>query len=230
MKEKDMDAFLMVRTPEEIRQDDLVCFHTKNKLRDGSLGIGVSITRLPRTGEIRMITSTLDLLSIRAFLKHKVRHSLANEKFTHWLPLYFGEKEIIETKKNLFNHETQKYVQEQVQINCKERFIHLLKKSIAFLCTGSTRRPFKHSMVMEVMPKLIVTHIIEMIQQQKHISILALRRLLNFYRLFALFIELYPEIEQEINAKVKQFIEEPDKRVKDHCSSLGDLLALVTIC
>mmetsp|Transcript_4974 Transcript_4974/g.3597 ORF Transcript_4974/g.3597 Transcript_4974/m.3597 type:complete len:102 (+) Transcript_4974:612-917(+) len=101
-----MSAFIMVRTPEEIMQDELVCFHTKNKLKDGTLGIGVSIARLPRTGEIRMITSTLDLLSIRAFIKHKVRYSLANEKFTHWLPIYFGEKEVIETKRNVFDKST----------------------------------------------------------------------------------------------------------------------------
>ena len=53
-----------------------------------------------------MITPTLDLLSMRAFIKHKVRYSLSNEKFTHWLPLFFGEKDVIEYKKKLFNNET----------------------------------------------------------------------------------------------------------------------------
>lgn len=83
----------MVKTYEELLMEELCCFHTKAKLKDSTLGIGVSISRLPRTGEIRLITSTLDLLSMRAFVKHKCRHSLSNEKFTHWFPLYFGEKE-----------------------------------------------------------------------------------------------------------------------------------------
>lgn len=69
MKEKDPDSFLMVKSKEEIRMEELVCFHTKLKIKDASLGIGVSIVRLPRTGEIRMISPTLDLLSMRAFIK-----------------------------------------------------------------------------------------------------------------------------------------------------------------
>jgi hypothetical protein len=101
-KEKDYDSFVMVKTAETLLQEEFVCFHTKLRLRDSSLGIGVSINRLPRTGEIRMITPTLDLISMRAFTKQKVRHSLSNEKFTHWLPLYFGEKDVIELPRQVY--------------------------------------------------------------------------------------------------------------------------------
>jgi hypothetical protein len=89
----------MVTTPKELLLNELVCFHTKMKLKETTLGIGVSISRLPRTGEIRLITPTLDLLSMRAFVKQKVRFSLSNEKFTHWLPLYFGENDVMELKR-----------------------------------------------------------------------------------------------------------------------------------
>ena len=110
-KEKDLDSFLMLKTPEEIQMEELVCFHTKTKLRDSTLGIGVSISRLPRTGEIRMISPTLDLLSMRAFIKQKVRHSLSNEKFTHWLPMYFGENDVFDSKKKVLDQETGKQIQ-----------------------------------------------------------------------------------------------------------------------
>ena len=108
-KEKDLDSFIMVKTAEDLLADELVCFHTKLRIKDATLGIGVTINRLPRTGEIRMITPTLDLLSMRAFTKQKVRHSLSNEKFTHWLPLYFGENEIIETKRSVYEPATKKW-------------------------------------------------------------------------------------------------------------------------
>lgn len=98
----------MLKTADELLLDELTCFHTKLRLKDTTLGIGVSISRLPRTGEIRMITPTLDLLSMRAFVKHKVKHSLSNEKFTHWLPLYFGEKDIYETKRMIYDPITYK--------------------------------------------------------------------------------------------------------------------------
>lgn len=38
-----------------------------------------------------------------------------------------------------------------------------------------------------------------------------------------------PELEKEIDGKIEQFINEPEKRVKDFTSSLGDLLAMVTV-
>jgi hypothetical protein len=133
----------MVKSPDDLLAEELQCFHTKLKLRDATLGIGVSISRLPRTGEIRLITPTLDLLSMRAFIKHKVRHSLSNEKFTHWLPLYFGEKDIIETKRTVVDPLTGKKEQQPIKINCKERLTHLLKKSLSFISAGSTRKPFK---------------------------------------------------------------------------------------
>jgi hypothetical protein len=49
---------LMIRTRGELLYGELSCFHTKLNLRDASLGVGVSINRLPRTGEIRMVTPT----------------------------------------------------------------------------------------------------------------------------------------------------------------------------
>ena len=127
------------------------------------MGIGVSINRLPRTGEIRMITPTMDLISMRAFIKQKVRHSLSNERFSHWLPLYFGEKDEFEEKRKVYDHETKKWEQKPVNINLRERFTKLLQKSMCFISTGSTRKPFKPAMIIEMMPKLIITHVADLI-------------------------------------------------------------------
>jgi hypothetical protein len=56
---------------------------------------------------------------MRAFVKQKVRFSLSNEKFTHWLPLYFGEKDIIDIKRTVYDQG--KVEQKTITINCKER-------------------------------------------------------------------------------------------------------------
>jgi hypothetical protein len=219
----------MVKSPDELLRDELVCFHTKMKLKESTLGIGVTINRLPRTGEIRMVTPTLDLLSMRAFIKQKVRHSLSNEKFTHWLPLFFGEKDEFEEKRKIYDPETKKWDQKAVKINLHDRFMKLLLKSMCFISTGSTRKQFKPQMIMEMMPKLIITHVADLIQEVRHVSILAIRRLMNFIRLFRLLIEKYPEISEEIDRKIESFIKEPEKRHKDHTGSLGDLLSYVSI-
>jgi len=96
-REAEREAFVNLRSPKDILAEEFLCFHSRNRLPEVSLGIGVSLSRLPRTGEIRSVKPTLDLLSLRAFTKQKVRKSIANERFTHWLPLYFGEKETFET-------------------------------------------------------------------------------------------------------------------------------------
>lgn len=187
------------------------------------------MTRLPRTGELRTISPTLDLISMRAFIKQKVRYSLSNERFTHWLPLFFGERDLIDTQRKVFDKETNLFVKKQIQINCKERCIYLLQKSLSFICAGSTRKAFKPSMIIEVMPKIILTHVAELIQEFRHVSILAIRRLVNFIRLFRLLLELHPEAEVEVDARIENFLSNKEKRHKDYCSSLGDLLAMVTI-
>ena len=74
--------------------------------------------------------------------------------------------------------------------------IHLLKHSLCFLTKGSTTKEFTPDMVLEVMPKLIITHLVDMVDEKKHISIAAIRRLVNFIRLFRLLIELAPGVQE----------------------------------
>lgn len=68
-KEVDEDAFILAEDPKSLLKEEFLCFHSKNKLPEVSLGVGISLSRLPRTGEIRSVTPTLDLLSLRAFTK-----------------------------------------------------------------------------------------------------------------------------------------------------------------
>lgn len=60
-------------------------------------------------------------------------------------------------------------------------------------------------------------------------STLAIRRLMNFIRLFRILVEQHPEVAEGMDQRIKDFIDNPEKRHKDHTSSLGDLLAFVTV-
>jgi len=111
-------------------------------------------------------------------------------------------------------------------IDPRERLVSLLKHSLCFIAKGSTTKELTSDVVLEIMPKLIITHMVEMANERKHISILALRRLVNFIRLFRLCIELVPGVMETINAKIKTFKDEEAKRVKDFTPSLGDILAM----
>jgi hypothetical protein len=79
-------------------------------IKESSLGIGISLKKSPRTGKIMYINATLDLISIKAFRKLKIRRSLAGERFTHWLPLYFGENQVIELEEKEYDEIDQEMV------------------------------------------------------------------------------------------------------------------------
>ena len=166
---------------------------------------------------------------MRAFTKHKIRKSISNERFSYWLPLYFGENAKFEVKEQYFDEEKKQYETRTHLVDPRERIIHLLKHAICFMTKGSTQKDFESSMVLEIMPKLIITHMVEMANEKKHMSIAAIRRLINYIRLFRLLIELCPQVMGVINDKINTFITKPETRVKDHTASLGDILAMVAV-
>jgi hypothetical protein len=52
-QETNPEYFILNKTPLGILKEELICFHTKLTIdQNAILGAGVSITRLPRTGEI----------------------------------------------------------------------------------------------------------------------------------------------------------------------------------
>jgi len=97
--EKEIEDFIMVKTPYELLQNEITCFSTKMSLKESTMGIGISMRKSPRTGTFLYVNPTIDLLSMRAFTKLRIRKALHGEKFTHWLPLYFGENEEFQIEK-----------------------------------------------------------------------------------------------------------------------------------
>ena len=108
-------------------------------------------------------------------------------------------------------------------VNTAERFEKHLCNSLSFIANGSTTKPYNHESVLEVMPKLISTHIIDMMKENRHVSIIALRRVFNFIRLFAHLAAKDAKIQQELDAKLKSFIEDPVMRSKTNCKMLLDM-------
>ena len=70
-KEKNLENFILDVSDLELLEEGTVCFYTRLRLsrNETVLGAGITISRLPRTGEIRSVATTLDLLSIQAYLK-----------------------------------------------------------------------------------------------------------------------------------------------------------------
>jgi hypothetical protein len=56
---------------------------------------------------------------MRSFDKLKVRKALAGERFSHWLPLYFGEDEDFEVTNERYDHELEEMVKTTRKVNTK---------------------------------------------------------------------------------------------------------------
>lgn len=103
-KEKNEEEFVLAESPKQLLRNELVCFNTRMPLLEGTLGVGITLKKSPRTGLCMYVNPTLDLMNMRSFTKLKVRKSLENERFTHWLPLYFGENEVFTIESENYDH------------------------------------------------------------------------------------------------------------------------------
>jgi hypothetical protein len=111
-------------------------------LREGTLGIGVSLKKSPRTGLVMYVNPTVDLMNMRSFTKLKVRRALTGERFTHWLPLFFGESDIFELEEENYDADSEQMVKTKKKVNLKERFEKLFENSLRFIMNSSTKKAY----------------------------------------------------------------------------------------
>lgn len=89
-KENVISEFEIIEEENDLIRKELSCFHTKLNYSQNQLGLGVKISKVPRTGLIKEGEVYFDYISIKAFIKESMNRTSTNEKFTHWMPVYFG--------------------------------------------------------------------------------------------------------------------------------------------
>ena len=192
-------------TQEEYKEEkkkEICCYHRKITFEEGALGLGLSISKIPRTGEIKGITPRFDFIAFKTYTKERLRVSLNGERFTHWFPLYFG-------------------------VN-KDKVLNSLQKSISMLAKGNTKE-FSPNLVLKVMPKFFNYICLNIMSEKVHNSSRAIEILIYVYRVMLLLIEAFPEIKAEANKNIDEFIKNPEQRIKEKTPSLGDLLVMLSL-
>jgi len=176
------------------------------------------------------VNPSIDLIGMRAFTKLKVRKSLDGGRFSHWLPLYFGENEKYTIETQNWSHEEEQMVKKIDNIDTLERFEKHFMNTINFVTNGSTRQPVTSEQALKFMTKLIGTHIIDLMKENRHVSILAIRRLFNFIRLLLFLMQKDGNIEKDLDSQLGSFMTDAKCRHKDVCKALLDyqVLALVS--
>ena len=178
------------------------CFHRKTTFEEAPLGIGVNILKIPRTGELKSVVPIFDFVSLKAYMKEKIRFSVSGQRFTHWFPLYFGIKD--------------------------DQFLKLSTRAISMIISGTTRN-FNHDMIIKVVPKFFNSVITDVMSEKTVLSCKALKILIYIYRIILMLMKVYPQVCDEIEKNVFNFINDKNSRVKDQTPSLGDLLCYITL-
>jgi Ran GTPase-activating protein (RanGAP) involved in mRNA processing and transport len=193
-KEATEDSYSIHEPEEELFRKELLCYHTKLAHKENPLGLGLTISRIARTGLIKQANPCLDYVSLKAFIKEGIREASNNEKFTSWLPLFFGDE--------------------------RDRTLHLAKKAVSMICTGNTKH-FKETMVLDLFPKILLTLSVMLMNEKRHASINILRIFCHVHFLYLTFLEEYPALEGEITNSINAFIKDEANRHKDVIQSLG---------
>ena len=186
----------------EEKKKEICCYHRKITFEEGALGLGISISKIPRTGEIRGITPRFDFIAFKTYTKERLRVAFNGERFSHWFPLYFG-------------------------VN-KDKVLNSLKKSISMIVKGNTKE-FSPNLVLKVMPKFFNYIVLNIMSEKVHNSSRAIEILIYVFRAMLLLEEAFPEIKEEANKHLEEFIKNPEQRIKDKTPSLGDLLVMLAL-
>eukprot|EP01080_Neovahlkampfia_damariscottae_P005218 gene5218-8830_t len=200
-EEKDIKSITL--SEKDIAKNELVCFYTRQSFEEDCLGVGISYSKNLRTGEIKSIQSSLDIISLRAFMNHKLRQSSFNTRFSHWIPIYINDEH-------------------------GKKAMYLAERSISIICTGNHSN-FKPSMVLEIFPKIMSTMVVEVTSGKTYASLKALKGYCWFQRMFLMFVSTYPELKKQCESIIADFIKDEKKRHKDVVPNLGEFLQLMTV-
>jgi len=203
-EEEKLNTKLTSEQYQKEKKNEICCCYTKDNFEKCSLGLGVNISIIPRTGELKNIDPCFDFISLKTFTKERIRVDLNGKRFSHWFPLYFGQEEK------------------------KKSFLEKLKKTLSMISKGNTKE-FNPDLVLKVMPVLFNSCCLNIVKESVHNSSRTLEVLLYIYRELIMLINEYPDIKKEINKKVDIFIKLPEERIKEKTPNLGNLLVMLCI-
>jgi len=183
------------------RANDLVCFHLKTSFTRDVLGFGINYQKYPNSNVISSISSPLDLLSYTAYYKLNVRKSVWKEPFEYWLPIFINRKHGI-------------------------RAVPIAKAMLSCIFQSSY---FSPDHAFKIFPKLMNTMVVTIMNGSVHASIKALEGYCHFHRFFLHFVEEYPELLDSANDIIRNFIYDPQSRIKKAVPNLGEFLPYLAV-
>ena len=124
------------------------------------------------------------------------------QSYNYWLPIYINDEHFERGKQHILN-------------------------VISIICTGiegKKENGFAPEMVLKVLSPILVKTVIHFLKGSIHKSIAALDAYCQFYRLFVKLIEVFLELQTEINRQVESFCKSEANRHKTKAGDLGEFV------
>lgn len=198
IKKVNIKDFYQKNDEDLLYESQLQCFHSKMNYDESSLGLGLKISRYPRTRELSTCLPIPEFISLRSFMKQGIRKGINKQSFGYFLPLYFKNEQ-------------------------KDKVLHLAERGISFIMTNSPKR-FEPEMAKKVIFKAMSSIFITITKNQTYPSINILRQFVSLHQLILLFTEKYPEIRDICDQEIKSFLDSEENRTKNNCSNLVNIL------
>ncbi len=183
---------------------EMCCYHTDQHLFQDVLGFPLEVSVNPRLRKVDYIAPTMDILSRTAYVSENVTRTNYGIRFQNWLPLY-------------------------LTAGHWKRARPEFERCIVSLCRHHHTRRFRRGMVLEVIPKAMITVSVLLADKGAAACARALRGFASLHRLFLQAVIDDPALQRDVDAKIANFMSSERIRHKKSTSSLGDFLPLLFV-
>ncbi|KAF3911424.1 hypothetical protein ABW20_dc0103970 [Dactylellina cionopaga] len=185
---------------------EMKCFASKVTMDEDVLGIPIDWTMNPRTKQVDYIyiVDSSDFLSRASFHDDKVRKTTWNKEFKAWCPMYLTEEHF-------------------------QRALPDIKEFMVEMCPEYGSRLFTPRMVLDVIPKMMNTLVVLLMDNGEKISSKAIEGYFLLHRLFRAMINEYPQLQREIDERIRRVKDSEEGRTKGALPSLGNFLPLLSV-
>jgi len=185
------------------------CFYTKMSAWQDVLGFGVS-AEYHDDGNLKALSTELDVLSLTAFSKFNLRRGVWGEDFEYFLPLVLDGSHA-------------------------QRSLPILEESLVSLALGpkAAARRFEPWMALAVLPQLMNSFAVSLMNARegvtRHASEKALLGYCSFHHMLLGLASRHPCMAQVAEDKLRNFLRAENGRHKSQTPDLGQLLVYVTL-
>jgi len=231
---------------------------TVKKLKEyDALGVGITVDiDLTQKYERKSLACCFDFLSKKAFYDYKVKASALKDELVAWLPLAInknhfdkivdqelkfaldalaGKNSTVKSMTQSFGTQMQgtaEIIRSAFEENVQnwreyEKYRCVSSAAVSETFQNSTAKDFEPAL--NLLPNLMNSQIVGLLKGQSHLSESALNGFFGFHHLFLSILRKFPELQEQVEKQIEEFMSSEAKRSKAFVPNLGEWLCLLSV-